>query len=281
MGKHTDKQLTHNGCFVEIQGHKIHLYVSGREHSHTLVFMSGSATVAPVYDFKNLYEKLTDRYNVVVIEKFGYGYSDIFEADCDIDTFVSIDRTALEKAQMQKPYILLPHSMSGLEAIRWKQKFPDEIKAIIGIDMATPFAYEKWTEKKIQKTIKMFSLVKRLRLQHIPHIYPLSNRSLLPNEIKQQKLLMKRNAFNICYINEAKTVLQNARTVSSLDYISCPMILFSSNGKQIDKYWVENQQKFAEIMNAKLICYDCGHYIHYYKSLEMANEIKEFINSKI
>ena len=279
MGKHTKNQLKHTGCFVEIQGHKIHLYVSENKHNQTLVFMSGSATVAPIYDFKNLYEKLTDKYNIVVIEKFGYGYSDIFETSCDIDTLVSIDRTALENAQIKKPYILLPHSMSGLEAIRWKQKFPDEIKAIIGIDMATPFAYEKWTEKKIQKTVKLFSFARKLKLHFIPNIYPLSNRSLLPNEIKQQKLLMKRNAFNVCYINEAKSVLQNARTLSSSDYIRCPMILFSSNGKQIDKYWIENQQKFAEMINAKLICYNCGHYIHYYKSLEMANEINNFINS--
>ena len=279
MGKQTKKQLIHNGCFVEILSHKIHLYVSGINHSQTLVFMSGSATVAPTYDFKNLYEKLTDKYNVVVIEKFGYGYSDIFETPCDIDTLVSIDRTALENAQIKKPCILLPHSMSGLEALRWKQQFPDEVKAIIGIDMATPLAYEKWTEKKIQKTVKMFSFIKKLKLHLIPKVYPLSNRSLLPSEIKQQKLLMKRNAFNICYINEANNVLQNARTVSNSDYVSCPMIMFSSNGKQIDKYWIENQQKFAEIMNAKLIRYDCGHYIHYYKSVEMANEINKFINS--
>ena len=241
--------------------------------------MSGSATVAPTYDFKNLYVKLTDKFNVVVIEKFGYGYSDIFETPCDIDTLVSIDRTALEKAQIKKPYILLPHSMSGLEAIRWKQKFPDEIKAIIGIDMATPFAYEKWTEKKIQKTIKMFSSIKKLKLHFIPKLYPLSNRSLSPSENKQQKLLMKRNAFNICYINEAKNVLQNASMVAKAGYIQYPMLLFSSNGKQIDKYWIENQQKFAEIMNAKLVLYNCGHYIHYYKSSEMASEINKFINS--
>ena len=279
MGKHTKNQLIPNGCFVEIQCHKIHLYVSGSKHTQTLVFMSGSATVSPIYDFKNLYEKLTDKYNIVVIEKFGYGYSDIYETPCDIDTLVSIDRTALEKAQISKPYILLPHSMSGLEAIRWKQRYPDEIKAIIGIDMATPFAYEKWTDKKIQKTVKIFSLIKKLKLHFIPKVYPLSNRSLVQSEIKQQKLLMKRNAFNICYINEAKTVLQNAKTVSNSDYIRCPMIMFSSNGKQIDKYWIENQQKFAEIMNAKLILYNCGHYIHYYKSDEMTNEINKFINS--
>ena len=35
----------------------------------------------------------------------------------------------------------------------------------------------------------------------------------------------------------------------------------------------------AEEINAGLICYDCGHYLHYYKSDEMSAEIRNFCNS--
>ena len=52
-------------------------------------------------------------------------------------------RRALILAGERGPYVLLPHSMSGLEAIYWAQKYPQEIKAIIGLDMAFPEAYEK------------------------------------------------------------------------------------------------------------------------------------------
>jgi pimeloyl-ACP methyl ester carboxylesterase len=69
-----------------------------------------------------------------VIEKFGYGCSDLYEGPCDVDSVVAYQRRALENAGEKGPYILLPHSMSGLEAIRWKQKYPDEIGAIIGLD---------------------------------------------------------------------------------------------------------------------------------------------------
>ncbi len=37
--------------------------------------------------------------------------------------------------------------------------------------------------------------------------------------------------------------------------------------------------EFAGILNAKLIFYDCGHYIHHYKSDEMCKEIINFVNS--
>lgn len=71
-----DKRLKHNGEFVTVNQHKIHLYRQGNINNPKLVFMSGSGTVAPVYDFKILYDKLISKYRIIVIEKFGYGYSD-------------------------------------------------------------------------------------------------------------------------------------------------------------------------------------------------------------
>lgn len=266
-----------NGEFVTVNGHKIHIYVQGKKEAPTIVFMSGHCTVAPVYDFKVLYEKLLPYFKVIVIEKYGYGYSDIWESSCDIDTLVSIQRQALALAQETGPFFLAPHSMSGLEAIRWKQQFPGEVSGIIGIDMATPLSFSVWTNEDIKKTIRLMKVLRGLKLGSV--LTSLNNRSLSDEEIKQHKLLKKRNAFNICCINEAREVLKNARITGEAGNISCPTLLFSSNGQDQERDWVENQQKFAAIMGAKLICYDCGHYIHHFKSDEMRKEIVEFINS--
>ena len=62
-----------NGEFVTINGYKIHVYRDGNADAPAIVFMSGHCTVAPVYDFKVLYEKLLHNFRVIVIEKFGYG----------------------------------------------------------------------------------------------------------------------------------------------------------------------------------------------------------------
>ncbi len=266
-----------NGELVTINGHKIHIYRHGNVNVRKIILMSGSGTVAPVYDFKVLYEKLFHNFRVIVIEKYGYGYSDICESPCDIDTLVSIQRQALEIVGETGPYILAPHSMSGLEAIRWKQKYPNEVAAIIGIDMATPLTYNNWTDDEIKKRIRLMRVATRLKFANI--LCQLNNRSLTKDEINQHKLLRKRNAFNICYINEAGEVLNNSRVVSGDENIKCPTLLFSSNGSQTSEDWLENQQEFASLMNAKLICFDCGHYIHHFKSDEMCKEIIEFINS--
>lgn len=266
-----------NGELVRINGHHMHVYVQGNQIAPAIVFMAGHCTVAPVYDFKVLYEKLAQNFRIIVIEKFGYGYSDICESPCDINTLVSLQRQALAMVGERGPYILAPHSMSGLEAIRWKQEFPDEVAAIIGIDMATPLSFSVWTDDEIKKTIRIIRVVRKMKLGSI--LCSLNNRSLTEDEIKQHKLLKKRNVFNICCENEAREVLKNAKVVGEAGNIQCPTLLFSSNGQDQEKDWVENQQKFAAIMGARLISYDCGHYIHHFKSDEMCKEITDFIHA--
>lgn len=40
------------------------------------------------------------------------------------------------------PFVLAPHSMSGLEALYWAQQYPEEVKAIVGLDPVTPESVE-------------------------------------------------------------------------------------------------------------------------------------------
>ena len=61
----------------------------------------------------------------------------------DVKTMVDEDREALKKAGKNGPYILMPHSMSALEAIYWSCTYPDEVKAILGLDMAVPDSYNQ------------------------------------------------------------------------------------------------------------------------------------------
>ena len=274
-----DKSLKHNGEFVTINQHKIHIYRQGNMSNPKIVFMSGSGTVAPVYDFKILYEKLISKYRVIVIEKFGYGYSDIFECPCDIDSLVSLQREALEKVGEKGPFILMPHSMSGLEAIRWKQKYPGDVIAIIGLDMATPITYKEWSHEDINKRINAMRKIKKIKALGLLSWYPLNRRGLNIDERKQQRLLWKRNGMNNCFINEAKAVMNNAIIVEESGKIDCPTLLFVSNGKQVSPNWLDNQQEFAKRMKAKLVCLDCGHYIHYFKSDEMYQAIIEFTDA--
>lgn len=262
--------------FVLIDEHKMHVFRKGDENNPKLVFMSGSGTVAPMYDFKILYEKLISDFRVIVIEKFGYGYSDLYDGPCDIDSVVSFQRQALEKIGEKGPFILLPHSMSGLEAIRWKQKYPDEVRAIIGLDMATPKTYMEWGVEKLDKRINLMKRIRKINDLGLLFWYPLNKRGLNKDEIKEQKLLWKRNAMNNCYVKAAEAVLDNANSVASFGKIEGPTLMFVSDGKQVSPNWINNECEFAEQVNAEIVYLNCGHYIHYYESEKISRMIKKF-----
>ena len=63
------------------------------------------------------------------------------------------NREALEAVGINGPYILCPHSYSGLEAVYWAQNYPDEIEAIIGLDMAVPKSYDTYDQEIINSVI--------------------------------------------------------------------------------------------------------------------------------
>ncbi len=81
--------LTPLGELVEVDGHDMSIYIEG-EGDHTLVFLSGSGTCSPILDFKSLYSLLSDDYRIVVVEKFGYGFSDIVDSDRDVYVMFSV-----------------------------------------------------------------------------------------------------------------------------------------------------------------------------------------------
>lgn len=114
--KKEDKLFKTTGKIVEVNNHNMNVYISGNSDSNvTLVFMSGGRTCSPTLDFKTLYSLYENDYQIAVVEKAGYGFSDISDVDRDIDTILYETREALNKAGIEnKEYILFPHSMSGI-----------------------------------------------------------------------------------------------------------------------------------------------------------------------
>ena len=275
-----ENSIVPNGMLVEVDGHKIHVYAEGeRGNKPTLVFMSGSATVAPVYDFRPLYSLLSNEYRIAVVEKAGYGYSEIYEVERDINTMLNEVRRGLSLAGESGPYILFPHSMSGLEAVYWAQQYPEEVTAIIGLDMAVPESYEYFNFSSVNQLMYVGRASVWLGLHRIPGVYSLNETALTEHEIEQQRLLMYRNAVNIDYVLEGKSVYNNAATVLSGGALDLPILMFVSDGKEIGEYWIPCQQRFAAQYAAQLIQLDCGHYVHNFEYEYISEKALEFLST--
>lgn len=268
------------GQIVEVDNHNMSIYAEGKGEK-TLVFLSGAGTASPILDFKSLYSLLIDDYQIVVIEKFGYGFSDIINDKRSFDTILRQDREALSKAGITGPFILCPHSMSGLEAILWAQTYPDEVEAIVGLDMSMPRAYDHFDFDGIVFKERLAGIARELGL--VRFFY--TDRSLPQALSKEEKDLYKaigcKIAVNEDIINEGQAIPKACKTIDSMPKPDIPMLIFVSDGKETGiENWIDIQKEYAsDLSDAKVIELDCGHYVHNFKQGQISNDMKEFIES--
>ena len=276
--------LTPLGDLVEVNGHNMSIYAEG-DGDTTLVFMSGGGTCSPILDFKSLYSLLSKDYKIVVIEKFGYGFSDVVDENRDIDTILSETRMALDKAGIKGPYVLCPHSMSGLEALYLAQKYPQEVEAIVGLDMAVPGYYD---EMNISiPIIKLGHYGAALGITRwIPSLAEsdaIKFGTLSDKEKEIYRALFYQRTATVTMINEAKVVKDNANVVKENGIPQVPMLLFISNGSGGTGFTKEMwrtipKEYISGYDNASYIELDCPHYVHDYEYEEISEEIRKFIN---
>ena len=135
--RNESKLLTLIGKQVTVDGHRMNVSVKG-EGSQTIVLLSGAGIASPILDFKNLSDSLSKKYKVVVVERAGYGFSEDSDRSRDVMEVLSETRQALAQAHVSGPYVIISHSMASLESLAWQEKYPNEVKALIGLDWALP-----------------------------------------------------------------------------------------------------------------------------------------------
>lgn len=269
------------GQVVEVDGHKMSVYTEGTGDK-TLVFLSGSDTPSPILDFKSLFSLLSDEYRIVVVERFGYGFSDIVDKPRDIDTVLSETRAALAAADIDGPYVLCPHSMSGLEALYWAQQYPEEVEAIVGLDMAVPDAYENFKNNVFMNATSQFN-AKTGIIRLLPLLNELDcvkHGTLTEEEKKIAHALLYKNFSNRTTINELKYVSENATIVGAGEIPQVPMLLFISNDTSTTELTDATQRYANTAENTKVIQLDCPHYVHDYEYNRISKEIKAFLQER-
>ena len=270
------------GQMVEVDGNNMSIYVEGTGDI-TLVFMSGGGTCSPILDFKSLYSLLSNKYRIVVVEKFGYGFSDVVDKKRGIESILADTRAALKAVGIEAPYILCPHSMSGIEALYWAQQYPEEVSAIIGLDMAVPKSYQDYNINMTMLKLSQFASaigITRL-LPGVSDSDAIINGTLSDKEKEIYRAVFYNRTATITMLNEVKSIKENASKVESDNIPQIPMLLFVSNGDGTgwDKEtWRSYQREYiANIANSKMIELDCPHYVHDYEYKAISESIIAFL----
>ena len=275
------KLLMPIGKKVVVNGHQMNVYIKG-EGSETIVFLSGAGIASPILDFKNLTDSLSKKYKVVVVERAGYGFSEDSDRSRDVMEVLSETRQALAQAHVSGPYVIISHSMASLESLAWQEKYPNEVKALIGLDWALPASYEDLKDNQALLTVAYWSSKIGL-LRYFPESFYIKNPTLTETERQQYKLLAYKQLMSQAMLHESRLAKENAKKVPSSINPKIPALLMVSNGDGTSfsqSEWQRYAERFAsDQSNVQVDYMDAPHDLYHYQSDAIVSRIKEFLEN--
>ena len=279
--RNESKLLTPIGKQVTVNGHRMNVSVKG-EGSETIVFLSSAGIASPILDFKNLSDSLSKKYKVVVVERAGYGFSEDSDRSRDVMEVLSETRQALAQAHVSGPYVIISHSMASLESLAWQEKYPNEVKALIGLDWALPASYEDLKDNQALLTVAYWSSKIGL-LRYFPESFYIKNPTLTETERQQYKLLAYKQLMSQAMLHESRLAKENAKKVPSSINPKIPALLLVSNGEGTtfsQSEWQRYAERFAsDQSNVQVDYMDAPHDLYHYQSDAIVSRIKEFLEN--
>lgn len=283
------------GRKIKVGSGQLNVYTEGQGNK-TIVFMAGQFVTSPVLEYRPLYRKLSDKCRIVVIEKSGYGESTDTGTPRTVENMVNESRYVLEQAGLKPPYVLVPHSYSGFEAIYWANTFPDEVEAVFSIDMGIPgtaikmekelpqdkkSALNEKNRRFYQKIQKRGVLARIVRKWTVDATGLMSSDHLTAEEKELYSELFYKNLSNDAFFEEAMKMTENAKAAEATGKLRVPAFFYISDMKIriTGTTWREEAIKYAESIGAKYQLTDQGHNMHSRISHQIVEDLLFFLGT--
>lgn len=290
------------GQRVEVYDNEfMNVYVTGAGE-HTIVLLSGYGTSVPTIDFKKLADKIGENYRVAIVEYFGYGFSDETSNPRTNSNIIYETRTALSKVGLKPPYILMPHSVSGIYSMYYANKYPSEIEAIVGLDIAFASITNYLSEKDMQTPYYyLYPLISKLGIaRFVINVFPVLsgfNESLTDGNKEYTdtiKYIISKGIFNSTVMNEGEMCYTNEIAIKDIKYPNNLPVLTILSQDTIDqatpnttywpipKNWLELHEEL--ITNSKIQPIEVlsgSHFIHLNNADKISELVKTFVDKNL
>jgi pimeloyl-ACP methyl ester carboxylesterase len=271
---------------VRIDQGTINVSITG-DSGPTLVLLSGLGTGAPGLDFAPLVRELPG-YRTVVVEGFGYGYTDTEVRPRTIENITEELHSVLGKLGITGPYVLAGHSIAGFTTLYYANKYPSEVSAVIGIDPTVPTATTAQPGSPAPADAppsgnfweRLPSTLGLVRWAAAVGLTDPDGSSYTASEIDQMRMLASCNFGNAAVTDETYRVGENAAKLQGLSYPSqIPVLMFLAK-ETLDSRaeWADlHERQLSNVTRHELVVLDGPHYLHWTQSKAMAEKIGEFL----
>ncbi|MCW2131927.1 alpha/beta fold hydrolase [Arthrobacter sp. VKM Ac-2550] len=271
------------GGLVEVTGGEVNVVRAGTEGAQPLVLLSGLGTVAPALDFAPLIREL-DAYDVVVVEGFGYGYSDMSAPERTVKNISTEIHEALSSLDLEKPYVLAGHSIAGFYTLDYANRYPSEVSAVVGIDPSVPAAMADTDSSpgggiNVVRILSTIGLVRTV-VSIAPNLVDPPSDDYTRAELERACQMTVWNYGNAAVADESARVGSNAAALHGVTYPNdLPVLnLLASDSIATIPNWLEaHENQLKNVSHHEIVEVEGPHNLQWTQSKAMAKKITEFL----
>jgi len=267
------------GQMVAINGQKMHVYSMG-DGEKTIVLLPGFGVSLPSSDFGPLMRELSKEYTVVCIEYFGIGFSEQTDAPRTNENYTEEIRAALSLAGFKPPYILMPHSASGIYSEYYASKYPNEVSAIIMLDTTSTAITGSGNLPKFVYGIAVLQQacgLTRISFGLMPPSQKAEN-GYTEKEISDYKLFAY-HVLNDTIIDQSYRMLENIKEVNPIAFpqeIPVLKLISSQTEKNVGaEYQTNHLNRLGVKAESRII--DCSHFIYQTNVMDIYDATSTFL----
>lgn len=275
------KAVSPYGQMIEVNKQRMHVYAMG-DGKKTIVLLAGFGVSLPCADYGPLMRLLSKEYTVVCIEYFGMGFSDQTNTPRTNENYTHEIRTALSLAGFKAPYVLMPHSASGIYSEYYAAKYPNEVSAIVMLDTTSTAITGSGNPPKfiygIAKLQQACGLT-RITYQLVPSSQKAEN-GYTEKEINDYKLFTY-HVLNDTIIDQSYRMLENIMEVNPIAFpqeIPVLKLISSQTEKNAGaEYQTNHMNRLGVKAVSKII--DCSHFIYQTNSKDIYDATSTFLEN--
>ena len=123
------------GSFHSIGGYQMHIHCTGSGSPAVVLEAAASATWLA---WRRVQPQLSQLTRVCSYDRAGHGWSEPRPGPRDADHIVGELHDLLEKADLERPVVLVAHSAGGLYVREYARRFPTEVAGVALLDTSSP-----------------------------------------------------------------------------------------------------------------------------------------------
>ncbi len=266
------------GTMVDVGGFRMHLYCAGNGPL-TVILDSGLSDTW--LHWNKVQPQVAQFTRVCSYDRAGLGWSDPSPRPRTSRVIAEELHGLLQKAQVPPPYVLVGHSMGGLNVRAYANMYPSEVRGMVLVDAAHPEQYQRlpqgpnpWTESILWQ--------KRLMIFGIPRLLDWCGQGMEEAQPAFRAydctVQQKRGWFA-----EEDSVPESRRQVASAGSLGeMPLIVLShdpTGAQQFEVPWAQMQDELARLSSrgVRRIAQGSGHHVHRERPDMVIGAIREVV----